>query len=82
MVRDREVSVVDIWPCRAGEAAAGACAKASRSRRTAVDCLRAELKRAFYHVRRPDAEVSDEGLLPFYTVSLRSHPLSIFRAQQ
>ena len=34
-------------PCRADDDVAGASAKASRSRRTEDDCLRAELKREF-----------------------------------
>lgn len=35
-------------PCSAGVDAEGASVKASRSRRTDEDCLRAELKREFY----------------------------------
>lgn len=35
-------------PWRAGDEVAGASAKASRSRRTKEDCLRAELKREFW----------------------------------
>ncbi len=42
---------VEHWnhrPCKAGDDVAGASAKASKSRRTEDDCLRAELKRVFY----------------------------------
>jgi hypothetical protein len=46
-VRVREVRVLLIWPCRAGEAVLGLEAKVSRSRRMEVDCLREELKSVF-----------------------------------
>lgn len=39
-----------LLPWSAGEDVAVAWAKASRSRRTAEDCLRAELNREFYQV--------------------------------
>jgi hypothetical protein len=49
------VRVVEICPCKAGEAVAGAWAKVSRSRRTAVDCFNAALKRTFCLYDQPSA---------------------------
>lgn len=47
-MREKDDSVLEICPSWPGVKVLGLLAKVSRSRRTDVDCLRAELKSVFY----------------------------------